>query len=507
MRPKPVVLFILDGWGHSDVKDHNGIALAHKPYFDSLLKNYPHTLIDGSGPAVGLPKGIMGNSEVGHMNLGAGRIVFSGLSQIYQAIEDKSFFTNEALMQAIQHAKSQNGTLHLMGLLSDGAVHSHQDHLYALIQMAKDNGLQNVLIHCFMDGRDTPPQDGFHYIEQLQNKIDQLGCGQIASISGRYFAMDRDQRWDRVEKAFRVITGQSFSGEKDPKEVMQSSYQNNKGDEFVEPVQCVDFKMTADDSVIFFNFRADRARQMSRVLTQSDFKEFDQSTELPGAFVCMSPYDQSLGLPVAFLPSYPTQTFGELVSKQNLKQLRIAETEKYAHVTFFFNGGQDQVFEGEDRALIPSPKEVATYDLKPEMSAYKVKDELMQRIKTNEYDVVICNFANTDMVGHTAKKEAILKAVQTVDDCLSELVPQILSQGGVAVITADHGNAEQMIDDSGEPMTAHTTNLVPFIVASDSLRGTHLKSGGRLCDVIPTLMQIMELDQPQVMTGVSLLES
>ena len=506
MRPKPVVLFILDGWGHSDSLENNGISQAQKPYFDSLLKKYPHTLIDGSGPAVGLPTGIMGNSEVGHMNLGAGRIVFSGLSQIYQAIEDKSFFKNQALLQAIEHAKKTGGALHLMGLLSDGAVHSHQDHLYALLKLAKDQGLTHVLVHCFLDGRDTPPKDGVVYLKSLQSQIQKIGCGQIASVSGRYYAMDRDKRWDREQKAFQVISGQSKDLKSDPIAAVQDSYAQNVGDEFVVPFQCVDFDMTEKDAAIFFNFRADRARQISRVLSQKDFSEFDVDGKQPGVFVCMSPYDSTLNLPVAFEPRYPEQTFGEIVSKNNLKQLRIAETEKYAHVTFFFNGGQDQVFEGEDRALIPSPKHVATYDLQPEMSAFEVKDELLKRLQSELYDVIICNFANTDMVGHTAKKDAILKAVQTVDTCLSELVPQILKQGGACVITADHGNAEQMIDEKGGPLTAHTTNLVPFILVGDSYKNTSLKSGGRLCDVIPTLMQIMELKKPAVMTGESLLE-
>lgn len=508
---KPVLLLILDGWGHRvDTKD-NGIELAKKPYFDSLKKDYPHSLIDGSGPAVGLPEGIMGNSEVGHMNLGAGRIVYSGLSQIYQAIDDGTFASNEALQKAIQHVKKTDGCLHLFGLLSDGAVHSHQDHLYALLSLAKSADIKKVMIHCFMDGRDTPPEDGKKYLQQLQNQIEKIGVGNIASISGRFFAMDRDSRWDRVEKAFHAMCGRSAHTTEDVISYVESCYENGQGDEFVEPATVVKdgepiASITKDDAFIFFNFRADRARQITRAFTEKEFKGFDRGDQpLPAVYVCAAPYDSNFDLPVAFCPSYPKEILGELLAKEGKKQLRIAETEKYAHVTFFFNGGQDQVFEGEDRVLIPSPKEVATYDLKPEMSAHQVADELIERIKSEKYDLIVCNFANADMVGHTAMPEAIFKAIETVDDCLAKVLPALIDKGGVALVTADHGNAELMVDRNGEPMTAHTTNLVPFIVVGSHAKNWSVRDSGRLCDVAPTILKLLDLPQPSAMTGENLI--
>lgn len=507
----PLVLLILDGWGHRVAKKDNGIELAHKPFFDALIKNYPHTLIDGSGPAVGLPSGVMGNSEVGHMNLGAGRIVYSGLAQIYQAIADKTLFANPALIKAIHQVKSKKSTLHFLGLLSDGAVHSHQDHLFALLDFVAGQGVSDVALHLFLDGRDTAPRDGIHFIRQLTECLKKTGVGRVASVSGRYYAMDRDQRWDRVAQAFQAMRGKSTNNTTDTEKYILDAYTQGVGDEFIVPVSVVDdngktTSIDKNDAMIFFNFRADRAREISHAFVDEVFTGFDRGTYVPPAvYVCLYPYDAQLKADVALRPEYPQRIFGEIVSEQGLTQLRMAETEKYAHVTFFFNGGRDEVFSGEDRVLIPSPKEVATYDKKPEMSAFLVKDELIKRLNSDRYDVVICNFANTDMVGHTAVPGAILKAVETVDQCLSEIVPVILSLGGTVLITADHGNAEEMIDKNGAPMTAHTTNLVPFIVVSDKFASAKPRSGGRLCDVAPTMLKILGLSQPQEMTGKSLL--
>ncbi len=513
MPKKPVALLILDGWGHSDTLTNNGIALAKKPFFDSLWQNYPHTLLDGSGPAVGLPKGIMGNSEVGHMNLGAGRIVFSGLSQIYQAIETKTFFANAALLKAIQQAQTHDSTLHLMGLVSDGAVHSHEDHLFALLKLAAEHKVQDVAIHCFLDGRDTGPSEALHAIERLEKKMQEVGVGRIASVSGRYFAMDRDKNWQRVEPAFWAICGQGTMVS-DAKQHVRDCYAKNITDEFVTPV-CVqnadantNTTVRADDAMIFFNFRADRARQISHAFVDQIFSGFDRHNQtLPGVFVGMAPYDSTLTCPAAFQPSYPKNTLPDVLVQNHLRQLRIAETEKYAHVTFFFSGGVETPLPGEDRILIPSAKDVATYDLKPEMSAYLIRDALVAKIKAREYDFILCNFANTDMVGHTAIPAAIQKAVETIDVCLHDVVSATLAADGVVLITADHGNAEYMADNEGRPVTAHTTNLVPCILVGQELQNKKLKkSGGRLCDVAPTLLEILKLKKPPEMTGVSLIE-
>ncbi|MBF0104437.1 MAG: 2,3-bisphosphoglycerate-independent phosphoglycerate mutase [Deltaproteobacteria bacterium] len=509
----PLVLIILDGWGMRAEKQHNGIALAHKPFFDALWRDYPHTLIDGSGPAVGLPKGVMGNSEVGHMNLGAGRIVYTGLSQIYTAIENGEFFKNEVLLGAVRQANNYQGRLHLMGLLSDGAVHSHLDHLYAMLEIAKQNNVRDVVIHCFMDGRDTPPKDGIKYITQLEDQIKSIGVGRIGSVSGRYYAMDRDQRWDRVETAFLAICGRADSKTSDYKAYMQSSYDRGEGDEFIKPVTVVGDDgqpltvVDARDAMIFYNFRADRAREITRAFVDKNFEGFDRKgQQLPAVFVCASPYDKTIEAPIAFEPVYPKNIFPEILSNKGVRQLRIAETEKYAHVTFFFNGGRDVLFEGEERELIPSPK-VATYDLMPEMSAFKVKDKLIEHLKSQKYGVVICNLANADMVGHTAVPKAIIKAVEVVDRCLSEIIPVVLSCGGKALVISDHGNAEEMVDKHGEPMTAHTTNLVPCILVSKEHAGVRLSDGGRLCDVAPTMLALMGLEVPKEMTGKNLVIS
>ncbi|MBI2339680.1 MAG: 2,3-bisphosphoglycerate-independent phosphoglycerate mutase [Deltaproteobacteria bacterium] len=509
---KPLLLIILDGWGHRAEKKDNGIALAKTPHFDHLWKSYPHTLIDGSGKAVGLPAGIMGNSEVGHMNLGAGRIVYSGLSQIYHAIEDGSFFDNPALLGATQSAKLNRSALHLMGLVSDGAVHSHQDHLYALLDLAKRQRIEKVFVHCFLDGRDTAPRDGIKFIRRLEEQIGKIGVGRIAGIHGRYYAMDRDKRWERIERAYDVLTGWNPGGVHLAEEYLAREYQQGNGDEFIPPESVLDEKgrpigpIRDGDAVIFFNFRADRARQITQALTGPFFMEFNRKI-IPkiSAFVCMAPYD-NFSLPVAFWPSYPQRIFGEIVSENGLAQLRIAETEKYAHVTYFFNGGRDVAFPGEERILIPSPREVPTYDQKPEMSALLVADELINRINEDKYDVIILNFANADMVGHTAKPEAIVRAVETVDECVGRIVDLVLKMKGMAIITADHGNAEQMKDDAGGPHTAHTTNLVPFMLVSDAHRKNHLKkSGGHLCDVAPTLLELLHIPKPREMTGENLI--
>jgi len=507
----PLVLIILDGWGERAELAHNGIALANTPFYDALLQTYSHTLIAASGPAVGLPEGIMGNSEVGHMNMGAGRVVYSGLSQIYQAIETGDFFKNEAYLKAIEAVKTSHGTLHLMGLLSDGAVHSHQDHLYALLKLAKQEGVLKVAIHAFMDGRDTSPQDGLAYLEKLEEQIKSFGVGTVASVSGRYYAMDRDNRWERVAVAFEAIVGKSANVCTDWRAYMTQAYAQGLGDEFIIPccVRQADgslISLTQNDAVIFFNFRADRAKEITLALTEPDFTGFDRKGQaLPAVYVGNSVYDRRIKADAAFIPSYPTRVLGEILAEQGLTQLRLAETEKYAHVTFFFNGGQDTVFPGEDRVLVPSPKEVATYDLKPEMSAFKVCDELLADLQAKKHAVIIVNFANGDMVGHTAKPEAIIKAVEVIDACLAQIIPVLLAQGGVALITADHGNAEEMLDQQGRPLTAHTTNLVPFVLVSQERAAVTLKSGGRLCDVAPTILQLLNLPKPAEMTGVSLL--
>lgn len=527
---KPLVLIILDGWGHSDTSDHNGILQARTPHFDHYHAQYPHTLIDGSGPAVGLPVGVMGNSEVGHMNLGAGRIVFSGLSQIYKSIDDGSFFNNPALVAACQAAKENSGSLHLMGLVSDGAVHSSQDHLYALLDLAKQQGLSRVFIHCFMDGRDTPPQSGLHYLEQLQQIISEKKVGTIASISGRYYAMDRDKRWDRVKLTYDTLTnrahfdrGSSGSDTKeakntlrcgvDPLAILQEAYSQGIGDEFILPHAIVDDegqpvgKMRDGDAVIFFNFRPDRAREISQALTDKNFSEFDRAF-FPklSAFVGMSVYDSSLAIPAAFTPSYPKRTLGEILSENGLRQLRLAETEKYAHVTYFFNGGQEQVFPGEQRILVPSAKEVPTYDHKPEMSAPQITEKLLAQLAADTFDVAVVNYANADMVGHTALAQPIITAVETIDQCLGRVIPAVLEKNGTVMITADHGNAEKMLDEAGHPHTAHTTNLVPLMLISKTFQQSQLqKKGGRLCDVAPTVLKILDLQQPTEMTGHSLI--
>ena len=510
MAKKPVMLMILDGFGNAPKSEGNAVELAKKPNFDKLLKEYPHTNLNASGLAVGLPEGQMGNSEVGHLNIGAGRIVYQELTRITKSIEDRDFFENEALLKAINNAKDNNKALHLLGLLSDGGVHSHINHLKGLLQFAKEKGLQKVYIHAFMDGRDVPPSSGKDFIIKTEEIIKEVGVGEIATISGRYYAMDRDNRWERVELAYNALV--LGKGEEDTSAIkaIERSYAENKTDEFVLP--CViteDGKAKATikdgDSVIFFNFRPDRAREITRAINDKTFDGFSRNT-LNLTFVTMTQYDKTLeGVDVAFKPQTLTNTLGEYVSSKGLNQLRIAETEKYAHVTFFFNGGVEKENKGEDRALIPSPK-VATYDLKPEMSAYEVTEELIKRLDSDIYDMIILNFANPDMVGHTGIIEAAIKAVETVDECLGKVVDKVLEKDGTIFITADHGNAETMVDFStGTPFTAHTTNTVPFLWVSNNTSGKSLKEG-KLADIAPTMLNVLGLSVPSEMNGENLIK-
>ena len=485
---KPLALIILDGFGNNPSDYGNAIHAAKTPNLDKLFETCPHTLIGASGMDVGLPDGQMGNSEVGHTNIGAGRVVYQELTRITKSISDGDFFQNEALCGAVENCKKNGSALHLMGLLSDGGVHSHNKHLYGLLELAKRAGLEKVYVHCFMDGRDVPPSSGKEYVEELMAKMKEIGVGKIASVMGRYYAMDRDNRWERVEKAYAAMVYGEGETAECPVCAMEKSYAADVTDEFVVPVVCdKDGCIRENDSVIFFNFRPDRAREITRTLVDPDFAGFERRNGFfPLYFVCMTQYDAAMpNVHVAFKPQSLANTFGQYISDHGLTQLRIAETEKYAHVTFFFNGGVEAPCKNEDRARIASPK-VATYDLKPEMSAYEVTDELLARLDSGKYDVVILNFANCDMVGHTGVFEAAVSAVEAVDTCLGKVVDKILSMGGRALITADHGNADQMYEPDGSPFTAHTTNPVPLLLVGD---GTHtLKEGGRLADLAPTML-------------------
>jgi 2,3-bisphosphoglycerate-independent phosphoglycerate mutase len=509
MAKKPVMLMILDGFGITDKVDGNAIKAANKPNYDRFFESYPNTQLGASGMDVGLPRGQMGNSEVGHLNIGAGRIVYQELTRITKAIEDGDFFNNEALNYAVDKALENNSSLHLLGLLSDGGVHSHIDHLKALLKLAKDKGLKNVYVHAFMDGRDTPPSSGKNYMIDLDNYLKEINNGKIATVSGRYYAMDRDNRWERVQLAYNAMVLAEGETANSAVEAMERSYHDNKTDEFVLPTVIVENDKPVEnikngDSVIFFNFRPDRAREITRAINDKVFSGFERET-LDLTFVTMTQYDKTIeGVKIANLPQSYDNTLGEYVSKLGKKQLRIAETEKYAHVTFFFNGGVEAANEGEDRALIASPK-VATYDLKPEMSAYEVTDEVIRRLDTDEYDMVILNFANPDMVGHTGIFEAAKKAIEVVDECLGKVVEKVLEKDGAVFITADHGNAEQMIDYStGEPMTAHTTDPVPFLYVANN--ATEMREGGVLADIAPTMLQVMGLEVPVEMTGKTLIK-
>ncbi len=502
---KPLALIILDGFGYNPSDYGNAIRAAKTPNLDKLFATCPHTLIGASGMDVGLPDGQMGNSEVGHTNIGAGRVVYQELTRITKSISDGDFFQNEALCGAVENCKKNGTALHLMGLLSDGGVHSHNKHLYGLLELAKRAGLEKVYVHCFMDGRDVPPTSGKEYIEELLAKTKEIGVGKIASIMGRYYAMDRDNRWERVEKAYAAMVYGEGETAECPVCAMEKSYAADVTDEFVVPVVCdKEGQIHANDSVIFFNFRPDRAREITRTLVDPDFNGFVRKNGFfPLYFVCMTQYDAKMpNVQVAFKPQSLANTFGQYISDKGLTQLRIAETEKYAHVTFFFNGGVEAPCQNEDRALIASPK-VATYDLKPEMSAYEVTDELLARLDSGKYDVIILNFANCDMVGHTGVFEAAVAAVEAVDTCLGKVVDKILSMGGRALITADHGNADQMYEPDGSPFTAHTTNPVPLLLVGD--KDHTLKEGGRLADLAPTMLEMLGLPKPVEMDGKSLL--
>lgn len=500
---KLTMLMILDGFGINDKKQGNAIKLANTPNLDKLLKTCPNTKIDASGFAVGLPNGQMGNSEVGHTNIGAGRVVYQDLVKISKDIENKEFYNVKEFNDAIDNAIKNNSSLHLLGLVSDGGVHSHINHLIGLLDLCKKRDFKRVFIHAFMDGRDTSPTSGVSYIQTLEDKIKEIGFGSIATISGRFYAMDRDNRWQRIKKAYDAIVNGISNVCENASLALKESYQNNVTDEFIVPT-IIDKKgsIKENDSVIFFNFRSDRARELTRCLVDDDFKEF-ATKKLNLYYVCMTEYDKTIpNVHIAYKPENLKNTFGEYISNNGLTQLRIAETEKYAHVTFFFNGGREVKFNGEDRILVPSPK-VETYDLKPEMSAYEVCDKVVESINANKYNSIILNFANTDMVGHTGNLNAAIKAVETVDECIGKIINAINKVDGVLLITADHGNCEKMVDDTDKMYTAHTTNLVPLIIYG---KGDIKLKEGKLCDIAPTMLDIMNLKKPQEMTGESLIE-
>ncbi len=511
MSKKPTVLMILDGYGLNTNKEHNAVETGNTPVMDSLMKEYPFVQGYASGMAVGLPDGQMGNSEVGHLNMGAGRIVYQELTRITKEIQDGTFFENPALVKAMENCKKNDSALHAFGLLSDGGVHSHNTHLYGILEMAKRFGLSKVYVHCFLDGRDTPPASGKEFVEQLEAEMAKIGVGEVASVSGRYYAMDRDNNYDRVQIAYDALTkGEGVTAQSGP-EAVQNSYDKDETDEFVRPtVVMKDGAPVATikdgDSVIFFNFRPDRAREITRAFCDDDFTGFAREKRLDLCFVCFSDYDPTIpNKDVAFHKIAVTNTFGEWLAANDMTQARIAETEKYAHVTFFFNGGVEEPNAGEDRILVNSPKDVATYDLKPEMSAYEVCDKLCEAITSQKYDVIIINFANPDMVGHTGVEAAAIKAVEAVDECVGKAVEAVKSVDGTMFICADHGNAEQLVDyETGDPFTAHTTNPVPFILVNYDSAYT-LREGGCLADIVPTLIEVMGKEQPVEMTGKSLL--
>ena len=509
MENKLTMLMILDGFGENQNKEGNAVKLAKTPNIDKLMKKYPTTKIQASGLAVGLPEGQMGNSEVGHTNIGAGRIVYQELTRITKSIEDGDFFTNEEFINAIENCKKNNSKLHILGLISDGGVHSHNRHLYGLLEMAKRRDFENVYIHCFLDGRDTPPASAENYIQELEEKIKEKGVGKIATISGRFYSMDRDKRWDRTEKAYLAMVEGEGNKSGSSINAIESSYQKEVFDEFVEPTVITNgnkpiAKIEDGDSVIFFNFRKDRARQITRSLVDKDFKEF-KTKKMNLYYVCFTNYDETMpNVHIAFEKEPIKNTLGEIISKNGGKQLRIAETEKYAHVTFFFNGGEEEQYQGEDRILIPSPK-VETYDMKPEMSAYEVTEKVVEAINEKKYNCIILNFANPDMVGHTGNSTATIKAIETIDECVGKVVDSILEQKANLIISADHGNAEQMIDyKTGEPHTAHTTNLVPLILITEQ-ENIKLREG-KLSDFAPTILELMGIEKPEEMTGISLIE-
>ena len=511
MAKRPTVLMILDGYGLNDKTEGNAVALAKTPVMDKLMKEYPFVKGYASGLAVGLPDGQMGNSEVGHINMGAGRIVYQELTRITKEIEDGSFFENEELKDAMNNCKKNDSSLHLYGLLSDGGVHSHNTHLYALLEMAKKEGLDKVYVHCFLDGRDTPPASGKDFVSALADKMKEIGVGKIAAVMGRYYAMDRDNNWDRVEKAWDAMVKGEGEQTDDAVAGVQASYDAGVTDEFVVPMVVTEngkpvATINENDSVIFYNFRPDRAREITRAFCADDFDGFDRGKRMNLTYVCFAEYDVTIpNKEIAFKKVEITNTFGEILASKGLKQARIAETEKYAHVTFFFNAGVEEPNEGEDRILVDSPKYVPTYDKKPRMSAYTVCDELCKAITSDKYDVIICNFANPDMVGHTGVIDSAVKAIEVIDECVGEVVNFIKEVDGQMFICADHGNAEQLVDyETGDPFTAHTTNPVPFILVNADDKYT-LAEGGCLADIAPTLLELMGIEQPAEMTGKSLL--
>ena len=509
MSKQPIMLMILDGFGINEQTDGNAVKLAKTPNIDKLMKKYPTTEIYTSGLKVGLPDGQMGNSEVGHTNIGAGRIVYQELTKITKSIEDGDFFTIPEFTEAIENCKKYNSKLHILGLVSDGGVHSHVRHLYGLLEMAKRRDFENVYVHCFLDGRDTPPASAEGYVAELEEKMREKGIGKIASISGRYYAMDRDKRWDRVQKCYNALVKGEGNKATSATIAIEDSYQKEVFDEFIEPTVICNGEtpiatINEHDSVIFFNFRPDRAREITRTIVDKEFNEFE-TEKMDTYFVCFTNYDETMpNVKIAFKKEPLENTYGEIVSKNGLTQLRIAETEKYAHVTFFFNGGEEKQYPGEDRILVPSPK-VATYDLQPEMSAKEVTEKVVKAINDDKYDTIILNYANPDMVGHTGSLPAAIKAVETIDECVEKVVETVLAHHGKILITADHGNCEQMIDyKTGEPHTAHTTNPVPLILVSED-ESLKIKSG-KLADLAPTMLDLLGIEKPKEMTGESILE-
>lgn len=507
---KQYILMILDGVGLNDEERGNAFKLANTPNIDKLIEKYPNTYISTSGLAVGLPDGQMGNSEVGHTNIGAGRIVYQDLTRITKEIEDEKFFKNDAFMSAIENVKKNDSSLHLMGLVSDGGVHSHISHLYALLKLAKENNIEKVYVHAFLDGRDTPPTSAIDYLKELENKMKEIGVGKIATLSGRYYAMDRDNRWEREKLAYDAMVNGIGNKFKTVQKAVENSYEAQEFDEFVKPIVITDeennaiTKISDNDSVIFFNFRPDRARQIVRAITEPEFNEFETVKFSNLCFVTMTEYDEKLShVKVAYKPQTLKNTLGEYLSNKGYTQLRLAETEKYAHVTFFFNGGEEKQYDGEDRILVPSPK-VATYDLKPEMSAYEITDKVIEAIDSKKYDVIIMNYANGDMVGHTGIIEKAVEAVEVLDKCVGKVISKLEEVEGEALITADHGNCEYMLDlKTGEPITSHSTFDVPLIVVSNRVKAI---KNGKLCDLAPTLLTLMNEEKPQEMTGESVVE-
>jgi len=507
---KPTVLMILDGYGLSHNPKGNAIYEAKTPVMDQLMKEYPFVSGYASGLEVGLPEGQMGNSEVGHLNIGAGRIVYQDLTKITKSIKDGDFFENRALLKACDNVKANHSNLHLFGLVSDGGVHSHNEHIYGLLELAKKQGIKRVYVHCFLDGRDTPPASGKEYVGQLEEKMKEIGVGEVATVMGRYYAMDRDNRWERVVQAYNALTKGEGNKASTATAGIQASYDEEVNDEFVKPIVVMKEEkpvatIKEGDSVIFFNFRPDRAREITRAFCDDSFDHFDRGPRIKTTYVCFTDYDETIAnKEVAFAKDEITHTFGEVLVAHKLSQLRLAETEKYAHVTFFFSGGVETPVAGEDRILVDSPK-VATYDLQPEMSAYEVRDNLVKCIESDKYDVIVINFANPDMVGHTGVESAAIKAIEAIDECVGDAVSAIKKVDGQMFICADHGNAEQMIDEeTGEPFTAHTTNPVPFILVNADPK-YKLREGGKLADIAPTLLELIGVEQPSKMTGKSLL--